>query len=109
MPSANVGRANAPLCLVKGRPFAASFSYNSPSGGVIDMTGFTIAGTISWSGGSLELVASEPGPSGTWTLSADEGVTDAIPEGARSKLDATLTDTAGNTTDIVVLIEGVTP
>jgi hypothetical protein len=109
MPSAVLGRAQTPLRLYRGRPFAVQGVYASPNGTPIDLSDFTLVGTVAWLGGSQALQPGALGSDGSWSATLDEGLTPNVPDGVGASLDITLTDALGNTTDLIFRISAETP
>lgn len=99
-------RASSALTIVRGRAWAFPCAWQDDDGGAIDITGFSVAGELTWPGGGRAVltegnggivVTSAAGGAFKVVLSAEQ--TALLPEGRRSELTVTVTDTAGETFD----------
>lgn len=97
-----VATALQPIDLVRGKPWKVPVQWRNPDGSGIDVSGFTIAGRLRWSAGS---VAFNTGNGGVVVTDAEDGrweyrITDTavsaqVPEGTLATLVIDVTDAGG--------------
>jgi hypothetical protein len=97
-----VATALQPIDLVRGRPWRVPVQWRSPDGGGIDLSGFTVEGSLRWNGNVVPLDTGNGGvvvtdaANGRWDYRiADTGTTAQVPEGTLSTLAIDVTDGEG--------------
>lgn len=103
-------KSDTPLTIVRGAPWSIPFRWQDPDGVAINITGFTIAADIEWTGGGTDgTVNVTDAVGGLFTVGGDGASVAEIPEGRLSELTVVITDTAAQEHIFDIPIVGQVP